>query len=66
MICNVCGGPLYVVDVASGKHDVTRKRRCKKCGALMWTVERETDPHLGRIAIGRNRAKYRKLKSLRA
>lgn len=43
MTCPVCGGKSAVVDSRADCESVQRKRKCRKCGHVFYTSERESD-----------------------
>ena len=45
MICTQCGSKLEVVDTVRDDDDVYRRRRCKACGKLVYTLESEVEPN---------------------
>lgn len=44
MICPSCNGKLGVVDMVRDTQDVYRRRKCKACGRLVYTLESEVEP----------------------
>lgn len=43
MTCQICGGDTKVVDTARSSDEVIRRRKCKACGEVFYTVERDTN-----------------------
>lgn len=47
MICQICGGATQVVDTGTSDTEIIRRRKCKTCGKIFYTVERKTDKYAG-------------------
>lgn len=45
MICSKCGGSVGVTDVNHNveRNETYRRRKCKVCGHVMWSIEFEVD-----------------------
>lgn len=44
MICPECNGKLEVVETVRDEDYVYRRRRCKSCGQIIYTIEKEVIP----------------------
>ena len=44
MVCPVCYSKLEVVDTVRDTDDIYRRRKCKACGKLVYTLESEVEP----------------------
>ena len=44
MFCTSCGGRLGVVEVLRDTDDIYRRRKCKKCGRLLYSHEVFIEP----------------------
>jgi transcriptional regulator NrdR family protein len=44
MVCPSCYGKLEVVDTVRDSDKVYRRRKCKACGELVYTLESEVEP----------------------
>lgn len=44
MLCNSCGGRLDVIEVLRDTDDIYRRRKCKKCGRLLYSHEAFVEP----------------------
>ena len=58
MICEQCGGSLYVTDVVKMKYEVIRRRKCKDCGSSYYTSESLIDTATGRMIFQKKRQRY--------
>lgn len=45
MLCPACNGKLEVVETVKDLDFVYRRRRCKSCGQLIYTTEKEVSPN---------------------
>lgn len=43
MTCPNCSGATTVTDTGTGSDEVIRRRKCKKCGYIFYTVEHEIE-----------------------
>ena len=55
-----CGGRLYVRDVAQRRKTVSRRKKCKDCGKIIYTVERIDDSGYAKAALNLKRKKETK------
>lgn len=44
MLCPECNGKLEVVETVKNLDYIYRRRRCKSCGQLIYTTEKEVSP----------------------
>ena len=62
MECAKCGGRLGVVDTYTTAYETIRKRRCKKCGAVIFTSEMLVDEYTGHELVAERWRKGKKSK----
>lgn len=44
MVCKKCGGGLWIIDnVHNLNNESYRRRKCKECGHIMYTIETEVE-----------------------
>ena len=43
MVCPECGGKVHVIDNVSSDDENYRKRECKECGHIFYTLEFEVE-----------------------
>ena len=48
MTCLYCGGPTRVIDCRRSPEEVVRRRKCRDCGKLFYTAERDISYNEGK------------------
>lgn len=55
MVCKSCGGKLKIEESVGDDENVYRRRKCRKCGCFMWTIEVEDESDVTEKEIRRLR-----------